>query len=252
MVEPSMWHEDAEFWETFRDYLFPPEKVDEEAAEQVDQLLALLDPDPDARVLDVPCGVGRHAVELAERGLRVTGVDATKAYLDAARERVREVDMETNVELVEADMRKFRRSEAFDAVLNVYTSFGYFEDRGDDERTARNFYESLKPGGTLVMSLTSKEVLAGKFEKRTWGERDGTYVLEEHEVRDDWSWMENRWIVVADGAVREFTVSHRLYSAFELSDLLERVGFDEVTVYGDLDGSDFDENAEKLVVVAQK
>jgi SAM-dependent methyltransferase len=266
MTESPPWHENLEFWESFREYLFPPEKV-EEASEQVEKLLALLDLEPGAGVLDVPCGVGRHAVELAERGFRVTGVDATSSYFDAARERAENAEGASvgakstsgetktaggEVEFVEADMREFRRSEAFDAVLNLYTSFGYFEDREDDERTARNFYESLAPDGALVMSLTSKEVLPGKFEKRTWGEQDGAYVLEEHEVTDDWSWMENRWVVVDDGDATEFTVSHRLYSAFELSELLKRVGFSDVTAYGDLEGAKYDQNAEKLVVVARK
>lgn len=148
-------------------------------------------------------------------------------------------------------MRAFRRPESFDAILNLYTSFGYFETRDDDERTARNFHESLKPGGTLLMSLASKEILARKFEERTWNERDGRYILEEHEISDDWSWIENRWIIVDDD-VNEFTVSHRLYSAFELSELLERVGFDDVAVYGDFEGHDYDETANRLVIVARK
>lgn len=249
MDERPAWHEDEEFWEAFREFVFPPEKV-EEAAEQVDRLLGLLDLEPGAAVLDVPCGVGRHAVEFADRGFQVTAVDATATYLETARERARDADVE--VEFVHGDMREFRRVESFDAVVNLYTSFGYFEDRADDERVARNVYESLTPGGTLVVSLTSKEVLAGTFRERTWDERDGAYVLQEHAVEDDWSWMENRWIVVADGEVREFTVSHRLYSAFELSELLERVGFGDVTAYGDLEGSDYDEDAERLVVVARK
>lgn len=65
-------------------------------------------------------------------------------------------------------------------------------------------------------------------------------------------WHENRWIAVEDGDVREFSVSHRLYSAFELSELLKRVGFAEVTVSRSLDGDDYDENAERLVVIARK
>lgn len=75
--------------------------------------------------------------------------------------------------------------------------------------------------------------------------------MEEHDIADDWSWIENRW-VVDDGEVAEFSVSHRLYSARELAELLHSVGFDDVAVYGDLEGSDFDQDAELLVVVARK
>jgi SAM-dependent methyltransferase len=243
------WHGDPSFWETLEGLMFPPEKL-EAADEELDALCALAGVEAPCRVLDVPCGVGRYAVELADRGFDVTGVDATAAYLDTARQRADEAGVDA--EFVEADMREFVRPDTFDLVVNAFTSFGYFEDRDDDRRTARNFYESLRPGGRLVMSLTSKEVLAGKFRERTWSERDGTYLLEEHEVRDDWSWIENRWVVVDDGDVREFEVSHRLYSARELSELLRDVGFDEVEVYGDREGAEYDQNAEHLVVVARK
>lgn len=250
-MDKPVWHESEEFWDAFQEYVFAPETV-EKASEQIEQTLSLLDLPSDGVVGDVPCGVGRHAVELADRGFRVTGVDATAAYLERAKERARERGVSERTELVHEDMRAFSRPEEFDAILNLYTSFGYFEDRVDDERTARNFYDSLRLGGTLLMSLTSKETLAGKFEQRTWGERDGTYFLEEHQITDDWSWMENRWIVVTEDETREFTVSHRLYSAFELTALLERVGFEDVSVYGNLAGDPYDESASHLVVVATR
>lgn len=243
------WHADEAFWEAFRSFMFPPEKH-EEASEQAEQLLDLVDLPPNGRVLDVPCGVGRHVIELAARGFDVTAVDATAAYLETAKERAEKAGVEAT--FVNEDMREFRQRRSFDLVCNLYTSFGYFADQDDDERTVRNFYESLKPGGTLVMDLASKELLARDFEERTWDERDGAYVLEEHNVTDDWTWMENRWIVVDDGETREFEVSHRLYSAAELGELLERVGFGEVSVYGDFAGSAYDETAERLVVVAEK
>lgn len=246
-----VWHEDEAFWERIEEFVFPPEKV-EEATEQVEQLLALLDLDEGARVLDVPCGVGRHAVELARRGFGVTAVDATEGYLETARARARDTDVDVDIEFVRADMREFRREAAYDAVLNLYTSFGYFEDRTDDERVARNFYESLRPDGWLAMSLTSKEILARDFQSRDWHERDGSFMLEEREVVDAWSRLENRWIVVDGGDVTEFSVSHRVYSAFELTQLLERVGFEDVDVYGRLDGAEYDEDAELLLVVARK
>jgi SAM-dependent methyltransferase len=249
MDDEPVWHENPEFWDAFRDFMFPPEKY-EQAPEQVDRVLDLADLEPAGRVLDVPCGVGRHAASLAERGFDVTAVDATERYLDDAREHAAETS--EAVEFVHADMREFRRPGTFDAVLNLYTSFGYFEDRADDERTARNFYESLKPVGTLVMSLAGKEVLAGTFEARSWEERDGAYLLEEREVTEDWTWMRNQWHLIVDSEVESFTVSHRLYSARELSELLRRVGFSDVSAYGDLEGSAYDTDAERLVVVAEK
>lgn len=249
MGDAGAWHEDAAFWEAFRNVVFPPEKF-EAASDEVDDLLSLVDLADDAAVLDVPCGLGRHAVELASRGLDVTAVDATPAYLDEARDHA--ADDAADPEFVEADMREFQRPGAFDAVVNLYTSFGFFADRADDEATARNFHASLEPGGTLVMQLTGKETLAREYQARTWHDREHGYVLEERTVRDDWSWVENRWVVVEGGDSREFTVSHRLYSAYELQSLLERVGFDEVAAHGDLAGSDYDETADELVVVAEK
>lgn len=243
------WFEDERFWEALEPIVFPADKI-EAASEEVDHLLSLAGVDDDARVLDIPCGVGRHAVEFASRGFEVTGVDVTEPYLETAGERASEAD--TDVEFVQADMREFRRPGAFDLVVNVYTSFGYFRDREDDERAARNFYESLRSGGQLVMCLTSKELLAEDFRERSWTESDGVFLLEERELHNAWSWLENRCIVVTEDDRREFTVSHRLYSAHELRDLLRAVGFDDVTVFGNLEGAEFDEAAERLVVVAER
>ena len=123
-------------------------------------------------------------------------------------------------------MREFTRPGGFDLSLNLFTSFGYFDDRADDERVAETLHASLAPGGTLVMDLASKETLARDFRARTWDEFEDGYVLEERTVSDDWSWIENTWRLVVDGDVREFDVSHRLYSGYELTSLLERVGFE--------------------------
>lgn len=249
MGEHDAWHEDEAFWRQLEPFLFPPEMLDK-ASDQVEQLLSLLDIDQEARVLDLACGVGRHSIELAKRGFTVTGLDTTRPYLETAEERSRDGAVE--VEFIHGDMREFARAEAFDAVFNLYTSFGYFERPEDDDRVLRNCHDSLGPGGVLVVSLVGKEELARDFEKRTWDERDGVFFLEEHKVTDHWSWIENRWILVSDERVDEFEVSHRLYSAVELSERLRQVGFEAVDIYGDFEGGAYDENAEKLVAVARK
>lgn len=244
----TAWHEQDDFWETVP--LFGPERM-EIAPQEVDQIIAMLDLKTGAAILDMCCGVGRHSLEFARRGYSVTGVDRTAAYLRTARDAA---DAEgLSVEWIEADAREFQRSAAFDLAINLYTSFGYFEDPAEDRRMAENLYRSLKPGGFLVMDLMGKERLARIFSRRNWDELpDGSFFLQERKIRDDWTWIENRWILIKDGQQREFTLGHRLYDGTGLRTLLLDSGFESASLYGDLDGVPYDNDARRLVAVAHK
>jgi SAM-dependent methyltransferase len=189
-------------------------------------------------------------LELATRGFQVTGVDRTAAYLQEARARASQEGLE--VEFVQEDMRTFVRPEAFDAVINYFTSFGYFESEDDDRKVVENAYRSLRPSGMLLMDMMGKEILARIFSERGWREEDGTLILEERQVSPDWSMVYNRWIIIKDGERREVTLTTRQYSAAELSRLLKGCGFASVNVYGDLLGAPYDMKARRLVVVAGK
>jgi SAM-dependent methyltransferase len=204
-----------------------------------------------ARVLDLCCGPGRHALELCRRGYAVTGVDRTKAYLAEAMQRAEEEKLK--VELVEDDMRRFCRTDAFDVVINMYTAFGYFEDESENRQVLGNVYQSLRQGGRLLIETAGKEVLARIFRPRDWHEEeDGTIFLEERKAVRNWSWLEVRWRMYKDGAWRERTIGHRTYSAVELTDLLLECGFTTVECYGDLAGAPYDHQAKRLVAVARK
>ena len=243
------WHEQDEFWEKVTPVLFPPRRV-ENAPGDVDNIVSLASVKPGMSVLDLCCGVGRHCLEFARRGYRVTGVDRTKSYLEKA---ARTASLGNLVlEFVEDDMRRFRRPDAYDVALNLFTSFGYFEDPEDDQRVIRNLRDSLRSHGVLVLELMGKEVLARVFEERDWQELDGLIVLEERHIKKDWSWAENRWIILKGSERTDVTFSHRIYSAVELSSLLIDCGFKDVDVYGDLAGSPYDHEATRLVVAARK
>jgi hypothetical protein len=95
-------------------------------------------------------------------------------------------------------------------------------------------------------------VLARIFRPRDWHEQEGLLVLEERKVRQSWSWIESRWTLISDRRRVDLDLSHRLYSASELTFLLRERGFGEAVAYGDLDGSPYDEKADRLVVVACK
>ncbi len=244
------WYDDDAFWATFEPFLFSDGHWDR-GAEEIERCAILARANPGASVLDLCCGPGRHSLELARLGYRVTGVDRTAQYLARARAAARAEDLD--VEFVQADMREFSRPNEYDLALSLYTSFGYFRDPEEDRRVAANLCSSLRPGGVLVMDLMGKEVLARIFTKRSWDQGpDGKLLLQERELSDSWSWIENRWIAVDGGDVREHRFGHRLYSAAELRGLLRGVGFGEVATYGDLDGGAYDHAAQRLVAVAVK
>jgi len=249
MPESRPWHEDDAFWETWGPMMFSERRLSNTPAD-VDSILSLLGVESGAQILDLCCGPGRHSLELARRGFQVTGVDRTKAYLDRATEQAREEGLD--VEFVQEDMRTFCRPDAFDAAINMFTSFGYFEDPEDDRWVVTNVCRSLKAGGVLLMDMHGKETLARIFQPRVWDEQDGVLLLQERHVTDNWSWMENRWIVLSGDKRTEFLFSHRLYSATEIVSLLTGRGFASADVYGSLDGSPYDHTARRLVAVARK
>jgi len=249
MMTSPVWHDDDAFWEFMAPLLFSTSRL-EGTYEEVDGLAELLGLPESARVLDLCCGPGRHALELTRRGFRVTGVDRTPSYLDEARSRA--VTEGLDVEFVQADMREFRREGAFDGAGSMFTSFGFFSDPEDDRRVLRHLHASLKPGGILVMDLVGKEPLARDFLARDWQETEGVLVLRESRILDDWSKVESRYIVVVDGRLRERTFLIRVHSAAELTEILEECGFGRVEVFGSLDGSAYDHQAERLIVRAHR
>lgn len=250
MAAERPWHDDDALWETLMPHMFS-DGIMASAPEEIDNILTLVELEPPATILDLCCGAGRHAVELARRGFQVTGVDRIAAYLDLARKRAAENNV--HIEFILEDMRRFRRDEAFDCTINMLTSFGYFADPNEDRQVLTNVCHSLKPGGPLVLETMGKEILARIFKARDWHEtKDGVLFLQERKVTDDWSWMENRWILIKDRERKEFNVNHRLYSAAELTAVMRDCGFSEVAMYGGLTGVPYDHEAKRLVAVGRK
>jgi SAM-dependent methyltransferase len=217
---------------------------------EVEHLVQLLGLRDGLRVCDLCCGIGGYSLELARRGMTVTGVDRTASYLDTARQHASEKKL--TVEFVQANMREFCRPESFDAVVNMFTSFGYFDDPADDSRVLENVFRSLRPGGQLLVDLAGKEVVARIFRPRESDHMDGWLVIQERTIRDDWNRIDNVWTLIKDGQHDEHQFSHRLYAGTELRTLFEAAGFQDVRAYGSLVGTPYNERAERLIVVGRK
>ncbi|HEX2188182.1 MAG TPA: class I SAM-dependent methyltransferase, partial [Longimicrobiaceae bacterium] len=147
---------DRDFVRIYRDFLTP-----ERTLREVEGVLEVLDLPPGARVLDLACGWGRHSVELARSGFRVTGIDLSPTLLVRARKRAGAAGVE--VEWVRGDMREPGRAGEFDAVLSLYSSLGYFLSDEEDLRVLRGAREALRPGGTFLLETMHRDHVVGGF-----------------------------------------------------------------------------------------
>lgn len=243
------WYQSDGFWEAAAGHMFGDEAW-RKASADAERLFEWIGLERGSSLLDLGCGPGRYALPLARLGCEVTGVDRTEAFLAEARRRADADGLD--VELVRADMREFVRAEAYDVVISMLTSFGYFEDPDDDLKVLENVLESLRPGGILLIDTIGKEVLGRIFQARDWKRVDDEVWLFERRPVRAWSWMENTWIRIHGNTREEFEIGHRLYSAFELGTLARAAGFTETAAYGDLEGGPYDQNASRLVVLARK
>jgi len=176
---PARKSQKVEWWKGYFDekYLleYQPLFNLEHDRHQVARLMELLALPSGARILDVPCGQGRHAHLLAEAGFRVEGLDYSKPLIARAKARGTGPTLKYHV----GDMRKMPASFTgrFDAVLNLFTSFGFFDEPADDARTIREFARVLKPGGTLVWHGGNRDGVMAKFLARDWWKaEDGTMI----------------------------------------------------------------------------
>ena len=242
------WFDDETFWRQLYPFIFR-EQLLVAAPEHAAKAVALANPGASS-VLDLCCGPGRISVPLAQAGLSVTGVDRTAFLLDAARERAAAASV--SVEWVLSDMRDFVRPEAFDLVLSMFTSFGYFDRQHEDTGVLRNVLTSLARGGTVLIDVVGKEIVATRRQCRVDTAADGARLVCCHEIFDDWTRIRNEWILVRGDKATTYRFHHTLYSGRELKSLMEGVGFVDVNLYGDFDGRPYDHDAMRLIAVGRK
>ncbi len=225
----------------------------EQTRAEVDGLVGLLGLTPGARVLDLCCGFGRHSLELARRGYRVTGLDLSPDLLRHAQAASAAEGLA--VEWIQSDMREIPTPpQPYDAVLMLFSSFGVFDSDDEEADVLRSVASALRPGGGVLIDTVNRDIMLRHWTPLRWQERpDGTLLL--NRMRFDvmaGMWHSREIIVFPDG--RRFEDEHRLrfWTFTELAGMLARNGFAVIQGHGGLDGRPYVWESHRMVVTARR
>ncbi len=238
--------------DTLRDTEKNNEKnLSERTKTEVDGVVRLLSLKDGMKILDCPCGYGRHSIELASRNFLVTGVDINSKHLEKARINAGDV----GVTFIERSMIDLEYVSEFNAIINIFASFGFFETDEENERVLRNFFKALVPGGKFLMHIdaniskminenhkyvSEKKLVTGGtlrivdiYNPKT-KKLDGTWTIKEGD----------------EEITRGYSV--RIYTKEEFEQMCRKIGFSSVKTYSNWNGDEYADDADNMIVVAIK
>lgn len=243
----------TEWWQTFFQGLWqevqPRFHTPEQTEKQADFIGDVLGIEPPAEVLDVPCGEGRIALELASRGYRMSGIDMTETFLSEAMDKARKRGLD--ITWHRGDMRKIPWEKRFDAAICMWGSFGYFDEEGNSE-FIKAVSSSLKAGGTFLLDVHVAESLFPKYRPRGWTEVGDVIILEDRSFDHTTGRIEVDWTFVRQGEQSTNHCSIRIYTYKEIVDLLTQHGFRQFEAFGSLSKDPFKIGGTRLLMVARK
>jgi SAM-dependent methyltransferase len=231
----------VEFWRAA-----VPEETSRAEADFLEKELLL---SPGASVLDVPCGAGRLSLELASRGYRLTGVDISAEFLDAARESARERGIET--EWRQSDMRDLPWRSEFDAAYCAGSSFGFLGDEGDAAFVAA-VARALRPGSRFFADFKAAESILPSFRESYEMVLGDIQFAARNRYDPTSGTMENLYTITRDERSETKRAVHRIYSCSEILRMLCEAGFRRFETYGSLERDPFRLGSPSLLVVASR
>lgn len=247
VVTQSFKPQEADWFEEWfgEDYLHIYQHRDESEAEQAIELIAAQAHGRDIRaVLDLACGAGRHSLALCERWWTV-GLDLSAALLRVARREV------PDAPYVRADMRELPfLAESFDLVVNLFTSFGYFEDDREHARVLACLRTAMRPGGMLVIDFLNAAQVRRTLVPYDERVEHGITIEQSRIISPDDRFVEKTIRLRERG--REYVERVRLLSAGDLERMLEVAGFEVAHCFGDYGGGDWSENSPRTILFASR
>jgi len=230
-------------------YFYDDTLISERTEHQVDFLEQHLCMLPGMRVLDVGCGHGRHALELAHRGYSVVGLERMPGFLSLARQQAEAAGLE--VEWVEGDAREFDRVEQFDRVVCLFDVFGLHRD-DENADVLRRIHHALRPGGRACIDVRNRDWIIRSILPVTIMQKGQDLMIDRHSFDPLTGRLVDFRLMVRDGQVKQAPLSVRLYSFTELRSLLTSVGFEVTDAFGTWDGAPIGLQHNRMVLMVEK
>ncbi len=224
------------------------DRNEEEAVSLVDLIERTVKPTAGSEILDVGCGRGRHAIEFAKRGHKVTGLDLSERSLEIAREKAAEENL--SITFIAGDMRNPVGRDRFDGVVNLFTAFGYFEQWEDHQKAVDAMASAVKPGGFVVQDFLNRTAVEANLvpsDTRTVG----GIVIEQRR------WIEEgrilKEIVFSNkGDSHTFFESVALLDKSDFESLYSSAGLEIESILGDYSGAPYEEGSPRTILFSRR
>lgn len=256
-MPPKEWFET---WFSSPDYLELYKHRDEvEAGKLVSLIERSVSPAKNARVLDLACGNGRHSAVFAAKGFKTTGVDLSAFLINEAKKlrKTKYNKYSSNLRFERRDMRHLNYDSDFDVVVNLFSSFGYFEKEPENMKVIESVYRSLVKGGYFFFDFINAYYLEKKLVPFDFKKLKSKYIIQARHIYKG-SCIKDILIFTVDSGKNIYSPSHyresiKMYTLGHLEKMFENCGFTINQKFGDYNGNRFDKNkSERLILVAKK
>lgn len=201
-------------------------------------------------ILDAGCGIGRHSILLSEKGYEIIGIDSSELYIEIAKKKASELKL-GNIEFIKKDMREPLGDSIFDGIINLWSSFGYFDD-DTNYKIIQNFNNALKKGGKFIIDLENRDYIINHFVYETFKEKEGVFILERRKFNPITSVISTHRIFLFKDQRKDYIRHLRIYTVTEISNILRNCKFQIDSILGDYDGSKFHQNSQRIIILARK